>query len=115
MGSSQVLHKPAHWLTLQHAAHRNRGTLTRTLVLLTTQVVVSGVPLFRLYKFIYRTFGPGNLGFWSRMLATMGITKFRDLDLSGSLGRFVQTRLFEFLVRVKLPVNERTWRERRHS
>jgi O-antigen/teichoic acid export membrane protein len=61
----------------------------RTPVLLTTQVIVSAITLFVLYKFIYRTLGPANLGLWSLVLATTGVARFTDLGLSGSLERFV--------------------------
>src|ERR1017187_500234 len=67
----------------------NRSALTKTSVLLTAQVVVSGIALFVLYKFIYRTLGLGTLGLWSLVLATTGITRSADLGLAGSLGRFV--------------------------
>src|ERR1035438_7256769 len=67
----------------------NRHTLTKTSILLTLQVVVSGITLFILYRFIYRTLGPASLGLWSLVLATTGIARFTDLGLSGSLGRFV--------------------------
>ncbi|HXB68860.1 MAG TPA: oligosaccharide flippase family protein [Candidatus Acidoferrales bacterium] len=63
--------------------------LNKTSVLLTLQVVVSGITLFILYRFIYRTLGPVNLGLWSLVLATTGVARFTDLGLSGSLGRFV--------------------------
>jgi len=57
--------------------------------LLTTQVIVSAITLFALYKFIYSTLGPANLGLWSLVLATTSVARFTDLGLSGSLGRFV--------------------------
>ena len=67
----------------------NRTAFTKTSVLLAGQVLVSGITLFGLYKFIYRTLGPANLGLWSLVLATTGLARFTDLGLSGSLGRFV--------------------------
>jgi O-antigen/teichoic acid export membrane protein len=67
----------------------DRNALTKTSLLLTAQVVVSAITLFGLYKFIFRTLGPANLGLYSLVLATTGVARFTDLGLSGSLGRFV--------------------------
>ena len=63
--------------------------LTKTSILLISQVAVSAITLFILYRIIYRTLGPANLGIWSLVLATSGVARFTDLGLAGSLGRFV--------------------------
>lgn len=53
------------------------------------QIIVIGVVLFLLYKFLLDTLGSQQLGIWSLLLATTGITQIATLGLSGSAVKFV--------------------------
>lgn len=67
----------------------NSAMSTKTSFLLTAQVIVSGVTLFLLYRYLYVALGAASLGLWSLVLATTGVTRFAELGLAGSLSRFV--------------------------
>lgn len=54
-----------------------------------TQIVVIGVVLFVLYKFLLNTIGVAQLGIWSLVLATTSVTQIANFGLSGSVVKFV--------------------------
>jgi O-antigen/teichoic acid export membrane protein len=53
------------------------------------QVIVSGVILFFLYRYILNTIGVAKLGIWSVVLATASASRMSELGLSGSVVKFV--------------------------
>lgn len=54
-----------------------------------TQIVVIGVVLFILYRFLLNTIGVEQLGIWSLVLATTSVTQIANFGLSGSVIKFV--------------------------
>jgi len=53
------------------------------------QVVVVGIVLFILYRFLLNTIGVEQLGIWSLVLATTSVTQIANLGLSESIVKFV--------------------------
>jgi len=53
------------------------------------QIVVIGIILFILYRFLLNTIGVEQLGIWSIVLATTSVTQIANLGLSGSVVKFV--------------------------
>ena len=54
-----------------------------------TQIVVIGLVLFILYRFLLNTIGVEQLGIWSLVLATTSVTQIANFGLSGSVIKFV--------------------------
>lgn len=54
-----------------------------------TQIVVSSVVLFILYRFLLNTIGVEQLGIWSLVLTTSSVTQIANCGLSGSVVKFV--------------------------
>lgn len=53
------------------------------------QVLVNGVVLFVLYRFLFRTIGVEQLGIWSLVMAITALTRVGDFGLSTSVVKFV--------------------------
>lgn len=53
------------------------------------QIIVNGIILFFLYRFLLKSLGPEQLGIWSLVLATTSVTNVANFGLSGSVVRFV--------------------------
>lgn len=53
------------------------------------QVVVNGVLLFFLYRFLYGALGVAKLGLWSLVMATTSLSNLANLGLSASVVKFV--------------------------
>ena len=53
------------------------------------QVVLVGVILFLLYRFLLKTIGAEQFGIWSVVLATTSVTRIADFGFSGSVVKFV--------------------------
>ena len=53
------------------------------------QVMVSGVILFFLYRYLLNTIGVAKLGVWSVVMATASTSRMSELGLSGSVVKFV--------------------------
>jgi len=53
------------------------------------QIVVIGIVLFILYRFLLDTIGIEQLGIWSLVLAITSVTQFANFGLSGSVVKFV--------------------------
>lgn len=53
------------------------------------QVVVSGLVLFFLYRYLLATIGVAKLGIWSVVMATASVSRTSELGLSGSVVKFV--------------------------
>ena len=53
------------------------------------QVLVAGLTLFFLYRFLLNTIGVKQLGVWSLVLATSSIIHIGNLGFSGSVVKFV--------------------------
>lgn len=54
-----------------------------------TQIIVIGVVLFVLYKFLLKTIGVEQLGIWSLVLATSSFANVSNFGFSGSVVKFV--------------------------
>ncbi|TCL73785.1 oligosaccharide flippase family protein [Rhizobium sp. BK251] len=57
------------------------------------EVIVSGVSLFVLYKYIILFLGPKGLGIWALVLATTSLARLGDLGAATALSRFVAIAL----------------------
>lgn len=53
------------------------------------QVLISGVVLFLLYRYLFNILGAEGLGIWSIVLASTTVSRFSELGLSGSAVKFV--------------------------
>lgn len=53
------------------------------------QVIVSGVILFLLYRYLLRRLGAEQLGLWSVLLASTSVARLTDLGMTGSVVKFV--------------------------
>ena len=53
------------------------------------QVIVSGIVLFVLYRYLILTLGIEKLGIWSVLLASVTVARVSELGLSGSVTKFV--------------------------
>jgi O-antigen/teichoic acid export membrane protein len=53
------------------------------------QIVVQGLVLFILYRFLLNTIGAEQFGIWSLVLATTSVTQIASFGLSGSVVKFV--------------------------
>ena len=53
------------------------------------QVLVSGVILFVLYRYLLRHLGAEQLGLWSVLLASTSVARLTDLGMTGSVVKFV--------------------------
>ena len=58
-------------------------------VMSVVQVIVTGVVLFILYRFLLNTIGIEQLGIWSLVMATTSATQIANFGLSGSVTKFV--------------------------
>ncbi len=67
----------------------NKRQIIRNATAATTQVVISGITLFVLYRYLLDTIGVDRLGIWSVVLATTSSARFAELGFSGSVVRFV--------------------------
>jgi O-antigen/teichoic acid export membrane protein len=54
-----------------------------------TQIVIGGVVLFLLYRFLLYTIGPRQLGIWSLVSATISVIQIANLGLSSSVIKYV--------------------------
>jgi O-antigen/teichoic acid export membrane protein len=55
----------------------------------TGQVIITGVSLFILYRYLLDTIGVEQVGIWSIVLATSSVSRIGELGLSGSVTKFV--------------------------
>ena len=58
-----------------------------------TQVVVSGIVFFVLYRYLYDSLGVEQIGVWSLVLAATSVSRIGDLGLSAGVVRFVAQAL----------------------
>jgi O-antigen/teichoic acid export membrane protein len=56
-----------------------------------SNVLVSGVSLFLVYRYLLKTIGAEQLGIWSVVLAGASIAKVSELGMGGSITKFVAT------------------------
>ena len=59
------------------------------------QVVLVGISLFILYRFLLRSIGIERMGVWSVVLATTSVANVANLGISASVVRFVAKYLHE--------------------
>lgn len=62
-------------------------------IMAATQVIVVGLLLFALYRFLLKTIGVEKIGVWSLVLATTSVTRIAELGFSGSVVKFVSKYL----------------------
>jgi O-antigen/teichoic acid export membrane protein len=53
------------------------------------QIIVSGVTIFLLYRFLLETIGPAKLGIWTLVLATSSIVQAANLGMTGSIVKHI--------------------------
>lgn len=63
--------------------------ITRNAITSVTQVMLSGVFLLVLYRYLLDTIGVEKMGIWSVVLATTSASRISELGLSGSVVKFV--------------------------
>lgn len=67
--------------------------ISRNVVATVTQVLISGVVFFVLYRYLYDRLGVEQIGVWSLVLATTSVSRIGDLGLSAGVVRFVAQAL----------------------
>lgn len=63
--------------------------VAKNAVLSIAQIVVSGIVLFILYRYLLDKLGAAQLGIWSLVFATVSVNRISELGLSGSALKFV--------------------------
>jgi O-antigen/teichoic acid export membrane protein len=63
--------------------------IIRNAVLSITQIVISAIILFILYRYLLDELGAAQLGIWSLVFATVSASRISELGLSGSVLKFV--------------------------
>jgi O-antigen/teichoic acid export membrane protein len=74
-------------------ADLNRKRINRNVVAIVTQVLVSGVVFFVLYRYLYDRIGVEQIGVWSLVLAATTVSRIGELGLSAGVVRFVAQAL----------------------
>lgn len=74
------------------ADFRNKR-ISRNVVATVTQVLISGVVFFILYRYLYDRIGVEQIGVWSLVLAATSVSRIGDLGLSAGVVRFVAQAL----------------------
>lgn len=67
--------------------------ITSNVIATVTQVLISGVVFFVLYRYLYGRLGVEQIGVWSLVLAATSISRIGDLGLSAGVVRFVAQAL----------------------
>lgn len=67
--------------------------ISRNVVVTVSQVVVSGIVFFIIYRYLYDRLGVEQVGIWSLVLATTSVSRIGDLGLSAGVVRFVAQAL----------------------
>ena len=62
---------------------------SRNVLMVIAQVIISGITLFVLYRYLLETIGVVLLGVWSIVLASVSASRITELGLSGSVVKFV--------------------------
>lgn len=71
----------------------NHAKLHRNIIATLTQVLVTGVVFFMLYRFMYKHLGVDQIGIWSIVLASVSLSRLGDLGLSSAVVRHVANAL----------------------
>lgn len=71
----------------------NRKHISNNVFAIVTQVIVSGVVFFVLYRYLYDRLGVEQIGVWSLVLAATSVSRIGDLGLSAGVIRFVAQAL----------------------
>lgn len=71
----------------------NHAKLHRNIIAALTQVLVTGVVFFMLYRFMYKHLGVDQIGIWSIVLASVSLSRLGDLGLSSAVVRHVANAL----------------------
>ncbi len=67
----------------------NKKQTLKNAILSVTQVIVSGIVLFFVYKYLLSTLGVEKLGVWSIVMAISTVAKISDLGFAGGMVKFV--------------------------
>ncbi len=71
----------------------NRKKTSRNIFAIVSQVIVSGVVLFVLYRYLYDRLGVEQIGVWSLVTSITSISRIGDLGLSAGVVKFVAQAL----------------------
>jgi O-antigen/teichoic acid export membrane protein len=71
----------------------SKKRISRNVVATVSQVVISGMVFFVLYRYLYDRLGVDQIGVWSLVLAATSISRIGDLGLSAGVVRFVAKAL----------------------
>jgi len=71
----------------------NRKKTSRNIFAIVSQVIVSGVVLFFLYRYLYDRLGVEQIGVWSLVTSITSISRIGDLGLSAGVVKFVAQAL----------------------
>jgi O-antigen/teichoic acid export membrane protein len=80
-------------LISEAAVNRSNKRISRNVVATVSQVVVSGLVFFVLYRYLYDRLGVEQIGVWSLVLAATSVSRIGDLGLSAGVVRFVAQAL----------------------
>ena len=69
-------------------AARPSPPLARNAAMAVAQVLVSGIVLFLLYRYLLRALGPERIGIWAIVLASASASRISELGFSGSAVKF---------------------------
>lgn len=67
--------------------------ISRNVIAPAAQVIVSGIVLFVLYRYLYDNLGVAQIGVWSLVLAATSVSRIGDLGLSAGVVKFVAQAL----------------------
>ena len=71
----------------------NKKRISRNVLATVTQVLISGVVFFVLYRYLYDRLGVEQIGVWSLVLAATSVSRIGELGLSAGVVRFVAQAL----------------------
>ena len=75
------------------SANLSNKRISRNVMATVLQVLISGVVMFVLYRYLYDRLGVEQIGVWSLVLAATSISRIGDLGLSAGVVRFVAQAL----------------------
>lgn len=74
-------------------ANFSNKRISKNVIATVTQVLISGVVFFILYRYLYDRLGIEQIGVWSLVLAATSVSRIGDLGLSAGVVRFVAQAL----------------------
>lgn len=74
---------------MEIANNKSHKRISNNILATVTQVLISGVVFFVLYRYLYEKLGVEQIGVWSLVLAATSISRMGELGLSAGVVRFV--------------------------